>query len=113
MVRFDTVWNRQTWPMGGWRAQEERLRAALDRDFGPGDGYQYKAPPRPPPATEEDRALAELDLTAPVGFAEIKARYKALVKEHHPDANGGSKESEEKLRAINRAFGILKASFAA
>ena len=112
MVRFDTVWNRQTWPMGGWRAHEERLRAALDRDFGPGDGHRYQAPPRPAATTEEGRALAELDLTAPVEFAEIKARYKALVKEHHPDANGGSKESEEKLKSINRAFGILKASFA-
>ncbi len=112
MVRFDTVWNRQTWPLGGWRAHEERLKAALDGEFGAGNGQSYKAPPRPTPATEEDRALAELDLAAPIEFAAIKARYKSLVKEHHPDANGGSKESEEKLKSINRAFSVLKASFA-
>ena len=75
-------------------------------------GQSYKVPPRPSPATEEDRALAELDLAAPIDFVAIKARYKSLVKEHHPDANGGSKESEEKLKSINRAFSILKASFA-
>lgn len=111
MIRFDTVWNRQTWPLGGWRAHEERLRAALEQEFGVGAGAS-QAPRRPQPATEEDRALAELDLTAPVEFATIKARYKALVKQHHPDANGGSKDSEEKLKSINRAFGVLKASFA-
>ena len=63
------------------------------------------------PTTEEGRALAVLDLTMPVEFATIKARYIALVKEHHPDANGGSKDSEEKLKSINLAFGVLKASF--
>jgi hypothetical protein len=112
MVRFDTVWNRQTWPMGGLNAHENRLRAALDREFAAGPGNGYQAPPRPAPTTEEGHALAVLDLTIPVEFAAIKARYIELVKEHHPDANGGSKESEEKLKSINLAFGVLKASFA-
>ena len=31
MVRFDTVWQRQTWPLGRWGAQEQRLRDALRR----------------------------------------------------------------------------------
>ena len=42
----------------------------------------------------------------------VKARYKALVKRHHPDANGGSRESEEALKVINQAYAVLKASFA-
>ena len=83
MVRFDTVWNRQTWPMGGWRAHEERLRAALDRGFGPGDGHQYQAPPRPAAPTEEGRALAELDLAAPVDFAEIKGAIQGVNLDSH------------------------------
>ena len=40
--------------------------------------------------------------------AEVKARYKALVKRHHPDANGGARESEDKLREIIQAYSYLK-----
>lgn len=111
IVRFDTVWNRQTWPMSGMSAHEARLRCALDRDFGIGGGKGYKPDPQPALTAEENRALKVLGLTFPVEFATIKTRYIALVKEHHPDANGGSKESEERLKSINLAFGVLKASF--
>ena len=34
----------------------------------------------------------------------VKARYKELVKRHHPDANGGDKASEEKFKQINQAY---------
>ena len=97
--------------MGGLSAHENRLRAALGREFGAGPRNGSQAPPRPAPTTEEGHALSVLDLTTPVEFAAIKARYIALVKEHHPDANGGSKDSEEKLKSINLAFGVLKTSF--
>ena len=39
---------------------------------------------------------------------EIKARFKELVKRHHPDANGGDKRSEDKLREIIQAYNYLK-----
>ena len=39
---------------------------------------------------------------------QLKRRYKALVKRHHPDANGGSRESEELLKHINHAYNDLK-----
>ena len=42
-------------------------------------------------------------------FEEVKARYKALVKLHHPDANNGAKESEERLKRINEAFDLMHA----
>lgn len=38
----------------------------------------------------------------------IKARFKALVKRHHPDANGGDRASEERLRQIIQAYNYLK-----
>ena len=40
----------------------------------------------------------------------MKSRYKALVKIHHPDANGGAREAEEKLKEINLAYSTLRAS---
>jgi curved DNA-binding protein CbpA len=41
----------------------------------------------------------------------VKARYHALVKQHHPDAHGGDKAAEEKLKIINQAYATLKASY--
>jgi len=41
----------------------------------------------------------------------LKARYKTLVKLHHPDAHGGDKAAEEKLKIINQAYATLKASY--
>ncbi|MBM3481837.1 MAG: molecular chaperone DnaJ [Alphaproteobacteria bacterium] len=53
-------------------------------------------------------ALAALGLDGPVSKIELKRRYKELVKRHHPDANGGSRESEERLKLINRAYTYLR-----
>jgi DnaJ-class molecular chaperone len=39
---------------------------------------------------------------------EIKARFKLLVKRHHPDANGGDRAMEDKLREIIQAYNYLK-----
>jgi len=54
-----------------------------------------------------DDALAQLGLDRNVTLEELKSRYKALVKRHHPDANGGSKASEERLKSINEAYTYL------
>ena len=40
--------------------------------------------------------------------AAVKARYKQLVKQLHPDANGGDRSNEDKLRDIIRAYNFLK-----
>jgi macrodomain Ter protein organizer (MatP/YcbG family) len=56
----------------------------------------------------EDQALAVLDLTAPVDWDTIKIRYKALVKQLHPDSNGGDRDAEERLKVVNQAYSTLK-----
>src|SRR5690606_37749881 len=49
------------------------------------------------PLHEPDRrALEALGIHGHAPAAEIKKAYKALVKIHHPDANGGDKTSEER-----------------
>ena len=56
----------------------------------------------------ELKSLESLNLSAGATREEIKARFKQLVKRHHPDANGGDKRSEDKLREIIQAYNYLK-----
>lgn len=56
----------------------------------------------------EKRSLNALDLGETATRDEIKGRFKELVKRHHPDANGGDKRSEDKLRDILQAYNYLK-----
>jgi hypothetical protein len=58
----------------------------------------------------ERKALEALSLEGDVTREEIKARFKMLVKRHHPDANGGDKSSEERLREIIVAYNYLKSA---
>jgi curved DNA-binding protein CbpA len=56
------------------------------------------------------RALDALGLEADAKRVDIKARFKMLVKRHHPDANGGDRGSEERLREIIAAYNYLKSA---
>ncbi len=56
----------------------------------------------------ERKSLETLDLAEGADRVRIKARFKELVKLHHPDANGGDKRSENKLREIIQAYNYLK-----
>jgi curved DNA-binding protein CbpA len=56
----------------------------------------------------ERKALDALGLPDGADKGQIKSRFKELVKLHHPDANGGDKRSENKLREIIQAYNYLK-----
>ncbi|PWL19602.1 molecular chaperone DnaJ [Falsochrobactrum shanghaiense] len=60
------------------------------------------------PRTLEIKALVTLGLDANSTGDKIKARYKELVKLHHPDANGGDRGSEERFRDVIQAYQLLK-----
>lgn len=61
------------------------------------------------PLHENDRqALETLGFQGRAKPDDIKQAYKRLVKLHHPDANGGDKASEDRLRAIIAAYTHLK-----
>lgn len=117
MIREDTVGWRPTWPLGrlgggfaharfdrmrdGFGLFDEDRRAARDRGNGTGGGRRKSA---------VDAALDILDLSPPVTVARVRAQYKVLVKRHHPDANGGDKAAEERLKLINRAYETIRES---
>ncbi|HMA75022.1 MAG TPA: DnaJ domain-containing protein [Xanthobacteraceae bacterium] len=56
----------------------------------------------------ERKALHALGLEDGAAGRDVKARFKELVKRHHPDANGGDRASEDKLREIIEAYNYLK-----
>jgi hypothetical protein len=63
-----------------------------------------------PVRNAERKALDTLGLEPGVSAQEIKAQYKQLVKRFHPDANGGSRATEERFREIVQAYDYLKSS---
>jgi curved DNA-binding protein CbpA len=58
----------------------------------------------------EKKSLQALNLPDTATKEEIKSRYKELVKEHHPDANGGDSRSADKLREVIQAYNLLKSA---
>ncbi len=56
----------------------------------------------------EKKSLSALHLGETASKEEIKARFKELVKRHHPDLNGGDTRSEDTLREIIQAYNYLK-----
>lgn len=110
-IRNDTVWQRPTWPLGsriGWRFSPRVRDFGM---FGLEDEEAESERPKRRPLSEQEQALAVFDLSPPFTLGGLKARYKALVKLHHPDAHGGDKAAEERLKIINRAYSTLKASY--
>lgn len=107
--RADVVGGRPSWPLGArgprvYQLGSEEIRDAIKRFFV----YAEAEPRVRRPPTPEEEALAVLELDPRATPAEIKTRYKQLAKRHHPDANGGDKAAEDRLKIINQAYTFLK-----
>jgi hypothetical protein len=118
-LRSDTAWQRPSWPLGrlgsaAW--EDEVLRDPLhilasgginkSRPRGAhGDANQTPGELREP--------LLTLGLSWPTTLDAVKTRYKELAKRHHPDANGGSRDAEERLKTINVAYATLRSRLVA
>lgn len=117
---------RPTWSMGAnsHGRGNPRPRQSAPRDFS---GQRFSDPlnlfarlarnqGKTNPITDRERRISEQDRRAfeTLGLEgypkanDIKKAYKALVKMHHPDANGGDRGSEDRLRAIIAAYTHLK-----
>lgn len=73
-----------------------------------GEGYASAQPRERKARPLEAKALETLGLDAKATGADIKARYKQLVKRHHPDSNGGDRGSEDRFRDVLQAYRVLK-----
>jgi hypothetical protein len=123
-IRQDAVWQRPTWrlgqrhgpsyasrtrdPFGFYAGAAQDAAGRRANANGRANGHASEAAARA--ASAREQALAVFDLEPPFTELRLKARYKILVKQHHPDAHGGDKAAEEKLKIINQAYATLKAS---
>lgn len=107
------TWKFGTGPMGGAKGAS-RLDAKKwgGRHFFDEDGNHVR-----PNKTEKPgrtrlqlRALDELDLPHNSDAAAVREKYSRLVKEYHPDSNGGDRSNEHRLAKVIRAFKTLKAA---
>jgi hypothetical protein len=108
--------HRPTWKMGTGKRGKADVDAAFD-PLGVIRELNGRANSRPDPEHKpqqrivrnaERKALETLGLEASATTAEVKTRFKALVKRHHPDANGGDKSSEDRLVEVIQAYNYLK-----
>lgn len=116
--------HRPTWSMGVNRAAKNGPTMASARSGSASSYARMRDPfnlfsegqsPRQPfrqrkVKSLEAKAFDTLGLDENAEPAEIKRRYKELVKKHHPDANGGDRGSEERFRAVIQAYQLLKQS---
>ncbi|WP_231712271.1 J domain-containing protein [Vineibacter terrae] len=117
-IRADQTWRRPTWKVGTrtGRQSQDPFESLLDPYDILADSDVIGTAGRRPAAQAnnltpaEQQALSILDLTWPQTLDSLKVRYKELAKRHHPDANGGSKDAEERLKLINRAYSTLRQS---
>jgi hypothetical protein len=113
--------HRPTWPLGK-RAAKARTGAPRFRDplyvhdshalFDEDDAGNPGQPRRPERQLTRLQIMAmdTLQLAHNATLNEIKARYKELVKRFHPDANGGDRGAEERLKQVIKAYGVLRQS---
>ncbi|QYK40098.1 MAG: J domain-containing protein [Paracoccaceae bacterium] len=115
-LNTDRVWGRATQPFGK-RPDEGRVWSRLGVDDpvgilgekatknpGPTSSATRKLPPT------ERKALEILDARDTWTRTEIRKQYKSLVKDLHPDMNGGDRSDEDRLQEVVWAWDQLKDS---
>ncbi len=111
----DRVWGRATEPFGR-RPDEGRAWSRLGISDPAGLLGDKAAPParaeaaarRLPPS--ERRALEILDARESWTRTEIRRQYKSLVKDLHPDMNGGDRRDEDRLQEVVWAWDQIRDS---
>lgn len=114
-LRNNRVWERPTKPFGRMGVEApawarlgiddpmEILGSNATRNPGPASSGR-----RLPPT--ERRALEILQAKETWTRAEIRKQYKSLVKDLHPDMNGGNRDDEERLQEVVWAWEQIRES---
>lgn len=112
--------HRPTWKLGenSWASfNGGRFRQARSDEAGYRDPHRLFDQDDSEPARErravrnaELKALHALGLDEQATPDQIKSQYKTLIKRLHPDANGGSRATEDKLREVINAYDYLRSA---
>ncbi|MEO0411894.1 MAG: J domain-containing protein [Pseudomonadota bacterium] len=102
-------WDGPTFP---FRMNPEELASLRMKDMHgifSSDGRFHRFAESPghagrPLSNVQSRALSTLGLTETASVEDIKKRYKVLLKQYHPDANGGDRTGEKKMQAVIAAY---------
>jgi hypothetical protein len=105
--------HRPTWKMGTGKGAVRPDVGSTGDTFGLfSEGLraeqQQRAETARPIRNAERKALDTLGLDVGATTVEVKAKFKDLVKRHHPDANGGDRSTEDRLVEIIQAYNYLK-----
>ena len=103
-------------PLAGWERGPDGTRTVFnDRTGIFGDRYPdafagRRAKSGHVLSDPDMAALTALGLGVEASPADIRRAYKALVRQYHPDANGGDRSHEAKLQAVVQAYTHLKSA---
>ncbi|RFC64255.1 molecular chaperone DnaJ [Fulvimarina endophytica] len=106
--------HRPTWSMGHNAtspnaAKPRRRKRGEPFDWAAaGDTAEGRAEPQRRVRPLEQKALETMNLQTNASGEDVRLRYKELVKQLHPDANGGDRGHEERLRDVIQAYKLLK-----
>lgn len=109
-----TVWERPTKPFGRAAAEGKWARHGVSDPLeilganGTAPEMRAKAARKLPPT--ERKALDILEAKESWTRAEIRKQYKSLVKDLHPDMNGGDRSDEDRLTEVVWAWDQVKDS---
>ena len=119
----DMIGHRPTWSLGVNAASRNRKAGSAARpggfshSFTADDPFRLfaetgaktaEAKPARPLLRAERKCLRQLNLEDSASKADVKARFKELVKRLHPDHNKGDRTSEDKLREVIQAYNYLR-----
>ena len=93
---------RHAYGDGNYQRSQQKRQGAGAQSERPHSGR------KPPFEVEVKRALGFFDLVPPFSEADLKTRFKQLVKIHHPDANLGDKAAEERLKQVIADYHFLR-----
>ncbi|WP_152045073.1 J domain-containing protein [Aureimonas psammosilenae] len=111
--------HRPTWTMGADKSGAAAAQAPLRSKYRPSRardafnifGEEEAAKQRAKPVRSlEAKAFETMSLAQDATGETIRTRYKLLVKQYHPDSNGGDRGHEDRLREVIQAYKLLKQS---
>jgi DnaJ domain len=113
----DAFWKQADYTIGRDAFRQQQQRRATDRakfrfwsqpSWGAGDETGYMTP-APPPEAELDRFYKQLGLTNAASDDEVKAAFRRLAREVHPDVSDLPKEEAElRFNKLYEAYAFIK-----